>query len=59
MTEENEVIPIAEKLAFWVTNNEAEYEACVMGIEALIALKVMEVEILSDSMLVINQATDE
>ena len=27
--------------------------------EALIALKVTEVEILGDSMLVINQATDE
>ena len=29
-----------------------------MGMEALIALKVMEVEILGDSMLVINHATD-
>ena len=30
-----------------------------MGMEALIALKVMKVEILGDSILVINQATDE
>ena len=59
LTIENKVIPIAKKLAFRVTNNEAKYEACVMGMEALIALKVTEVEILGDSMLVINQATDE
>ena len=40
-------------------NNEAEYEACVMGMEVLIVLKVMEVKILGDSILVINQATNE
>ena len=54
LTLENEVIPEEKKLAFQVTNKEAEYEACVMGMEALIALKVTEVEILDDSMLVIN-----
>ena len=59
LTLENEVIPIAKKLAFRVTNNEVEYEACMMGMEVLIALKVTEVEILGDSMLVINQAIDE
>ena len=59
LTPENKVIPIVKKLAFRVTNNEAEYEACVMGIEVLIALKVTEVEILGDSILVINQATNE
>ena len=47
------------KLAFRVTNNEAEYEACVLRMEALIALGVTEVEIFGDSMLVINQATEE
>ena len=59
MTPENEVIPIAKKLAFRVTNNEAEYEACVIGMETLMALKVTKVEILGDSILVINRATDE
>ena len=59
LTPKNEVIPIVKKLAFRVTNNKAEYEACVIGIEALMALKVTEVEILGDLMLVINQATDE
>ena len=58
-TPKNEVIPIAKKLVFWITNNEAEYEACGMGMEALMALKVTKVEILGDSILVINQVTDE
>ena len=55
----NEVIPIAKKLAFQVTNNEVEYKACVLGMEALIALRVTKVEILGDSMLVIIQAIKE
>ena len=58
LTPENKVIPIVKKLAFWFTNNKAKYEACVMGMEALIALKVTEV-VLGDSILVINQATNE
>ena len=40
LTPKNEVFPIAKKLAFQVINNEAEYEVCMMGMEALIALKV-------------------
>ena len=52
-------MPIAKKLTFRVTNNEAEYEACILGMEALIALGVTEVEIFRDSMLVINQAIEE
>ena len=59
LTPEGEVVPIAKKLAFKVTNNEAEYEACILGMEALITLGVTEVEIFGDSMLVINQAKEE
>ena len=54
LTPEGEVVPIAKKLAFKVTNNEAECEACILEMEALIALGVTEVEIFGDSMLVIN-----
>ena len=56
---EGEVVPIAKKLAFKVINNEAEYKVCILRMEALIALGVTEVEIFRDSMLVINQATEE
>ena len=57
-TPEGEVVLIAKKLAFRVTNNEAEYKACVR-MEALTALGVTEVEIFGDSILVINQAIEE
>ena len=56
---EGEVVPIAKKLAFRVINNKAEYEACALGMEALIALGMTEVEIFRDSMLLINQAVEE
>ena len=38
LTPKGEVVSIAKKLAFRVTKNEAEYEACALGMEALIAL---------------------
>ena len=59
LTLKGEVVSIAKKLAFRVTNNKAEYEVCALGMEALIALGVTEVEIFGDFVLVINQATKE
>ena len=59
LTPEREVVPFAKKLAFRVTNNEAEYKACALRMEALTALGVTEVEIFGDSMLVINQAVEK
>ena len=59
LTPEGEVVSITKKLAFTVINHESEYEACALGMEALTALGVTEVEIFGDSMLVINQATEE
>ena len=56
---EDEVVPITKKLAFKVTNNEAEYEACALRMEGLIALGVTEVKIFGDSMFMINQTTEE
>ncbi|XP_050374698.1 uncharacterized protein LOC126792283 [Argentina anserina] len=37
------------------TNNQAEYEAIIIGLELLLDLEVTELEILGDSLLVINQ----
>ena len=59
LTLEGEVVLITKKLAFKATNNEGEYEACALGMEALTALGVTEVEIFGDSMLVSNQAIEE
>ena len=35
VTPEGEMIPMAKRLEFEVTNNQAEYEACIFGLEAL------------------------
>ena len=35
VTPEGEMIPMAKKLEFGVTNNQAKYEACIFGLESL------------------------
>ena len=42
------MVPIAKRITFKVTNNEAKYEVCALGMEALIALRVTEVKIFRD-----------
>ena len=59
ITSEGEVLPIAKKLEFSVTNNMAEYEACIFGLEVLIEIGVSEIEVMGGSMLVVHQATEE
>ena len=49
ITPEGSHIPLAIKLNFEATNNMAEYEACIAGIEALRELKVKEAEDFGDS----------
>ena len=49
-------IPLSAKLNFVSTNNVAEYEACIIGLEALLAIDVKEVEIYGDFALVLAQA---
>ena len=49
-------IPLAIKLNFEATNNMAEYETCISGIEALQEVRVTEAEVFGDSTLVIAQA---
>ncbi|CAN6686921.1 unnamed protein product [Malus baccata var. baccata] len=41
------------------TNNRAEYEALIIGLEMLMDLRAMEVEVFGDSELVINQLNGE
>ena len=49
-------ILLSAKLNFMATNNVAKYEACIEGLEALLAIDVKEVEIYGDSALVLVQA---
>ena len=49
-----EHVPISIKLDFDVTNNAAEYEACVVGLETALALGVKKLRIFGDCSLIIN-----
>lgn len=55
ITPEGSHIPLSVKLNFQNSNNTAEYEACIAGLEALLILKAEEVEVFGDSTLVIAQ----
>ena len=59
ITPDGEMIPMAKKLDFEVTNNQAEYEACIFGLEALRNAGAENVIVYGDSMLVIKQASKE
>ncbi|XP_031402576.1 uncharacterized protein LOC116212143 [Punica granatum] len=47
--------PVAAKVDFSCTNNVAEYEVCILGLQAAIDFKVKELEVFGDSMLTIFQ----
>ena len=59
VTPEGETIPMAKKLDFRVTNNVAEYEACIYGVEAALAAGAKDLLVYGDSLLVISQANEE
>jgi len=46
--------PISIKPNFGVTNNTAEYEACLYGLRAAVELDVKTLKVYSDSSLIIN-----
>ena len=52
-------IPLAFKLNFEVTNNQSEYEACIVGMEAALEIGVKRLEVVGDSNLVVSQANGE
>ena len=43
------------RLSFKASNNEAEYEALLAGLRAILDLRAPEIKVYSDSRLVINQ----
>ncbi|XP_058003987.1 uncharacterized protein LOC131180654 [Hevea brasiliensis] len=51
--------PITIKLRFGCTNNVAEYEACVSGLQAAIEMKIKKLEVYEDSTLIIYQVKGE
>src|SRR3989442_113540 len=51
-----EYIPIGVKLGFGCTNNEAEYEACIKGLEAALDQGIRSLRVFGDSNLIVSQA---
>ena len=49
-------IPLAFKLRFKVSNNEAEYEACIAGMEAALELVASRLDGIGEANLVVSQA---
>jgi ribonuclease HI len=47
------------QLDFVCTNNQAEYEALIIGLEILLELKAYDIDIYGDSLLVVNQVIDK
>ena len=52
-------IPLSFKLNFDVTNNQAEYEACIVGLTAAIEIGVTDLQVIGDSNLVVSQANGD
>ena len=52
---QEEHIPISIKLDFDVTNNAAEYEACIVGLKTALVIGIKKLCIYGDSSLIINQ----
>ena len=55
ISSEREYCPFTARLNFDCTNNVAEYEACIMGLQATINKKVKNLKVYGDSALVIYQ----
>ncbi|XP_039173562.1 uncharacterized protein Mb2253c-like [Eucalyptus grandis] len=51
--------PVATKLMFPCTNNIAEYEACIIGLQAAIEMGVTKLRVFGDSTLIILQTLGE
>lgn len=51
--------PIATKLKFDCTNNMAEYEACIIGLEAALDMNIEKLIVFGDSELIIKKITGE
>ena len=56
---EGKIILMAKRLEFEVTNNQAEYEACIFGLEALRSVGIGEITVYGGSMLVVKQISNE
>ena len=54
MSPKGTYIPFSSRLNFPATNNATKYEACIMGLRAVLGLGVKELEVYGDSALIIS-----
>ncbi|XP_060216638.1 uncharacterized protein LOC132644098 [Lycium barbarum] len=59
ISENGQHYPIAAKLKFRCTNNMAEYEACILGLEMALDMYINELLVIGDSDLLIHQVQGE
>ena len=59
VSSDNQCIPFTARLGFDCTNNMAEYEACALGVQAVIDFNVKLLKVYGDSTLVIHQLRRE
>ncbi|XP_020207429.1 uncharacterized protein LOC109792429 [Cajanus cajan] len=59
MSSQGKHIPMMARLDFECTNNMTEYEACILGLQAVLDNKVTKLEVYDDLALVIYQLWDE
>lgn len=59
VTPDGNHIPFTARLMFESTNNMAEYEACILGLEEAINMRIAILDVYGDSALVINQIKGE
>ncbi|XP_020540520.1 uncharacterized protein LOC110010926 [Jatropha curcas] len=56
VTLSGERLPFSIKLAFQVTNNEAEYKACITGLETALRLQIKHLTFFKDFIMIVSQA---
>lgn len=56
---EGEMISMVKRLEFEATNNQAEYEAYIFGLEALRSIGAEEITVYGDSILVVKQISNQ
>ena len=59
LTPEGDAIECAMRFDFKATNNQAEHEALLASLRVCVTLEADEIEIFSDSQVVVNQVLDE
>ena len=59
VTPEGKTIPMAKKLDFKVTNNMAEYEACIYGVKTALVAGAKDLLVYGDFLLVISQVNED